>query len=283
MLTALHFITLIGLGYLCILIATYKPETRAHYRERYRPAVLIHKFHSERLQQMMSNTGIEFASFQINFFRYLIVVSFIVINVISRFFRGDEMSFTPFMFGLIFIICTSPHRFTPWGRILTILRNRRLIKKDSQLISLLRLYENNKMKLQSFQLHAFFNRVSNHFNLIRSELLEVSERIIDQDIQDALDWWVQQYPADHQIMGQIRTILLLTEGMEDQHRAAEYIKSQSEYISKISSDQYKRRWNMIGDYAKVVNSIPSILTFVMIFALVLLYVNLIRSQMYTIN
>ncbi|MNV79019.1 hypothetical protein D3C71_1725500 [compost metagenome] len=66
--------------------------------------------------------------------------------------------------------------------------------------------------------------------------------------------------------------------MDDDLEAASYLKEQGSIIAQISSDQYLRKWSIIGDVATVINVIPSITTFLMIVTLAMQYIMLIKGN-----
>jgi len=66
--------------------------------------------------------------------------------------------------------------------------------------------------------------------------------------------------------------------MDDDTAAAQYLREQGKMISKISSDQYLKKWSFIGEIASIINVIPSIATFLMIVSLAMQYIMLIKGN-----
>lgn len=56
------------------------------------------------------------------------------------------------------------------------------------------------------------------------------------------------------------------------------LQEQGKIITKISSDQYLKKWSFIGDISTIINVIPSIATFLMIVSLAMQYIMLIKGN-----
>ena len=128
------------------------------------------------------------------------------------------------------------------------------------------------------QFGAFCAGTAGHFQYIRQDLYELSERAVDEGADHAIEWFCSKFPDHHAFINDIRSILLATEGMDDDTAAAQYLREQGKMISKISSDQYLKKWSFIGEIASIINVIPSIATFLMIVSLAMQYIMLIKGN-----
>jgi hypothetical protein len=276
----LHFIAFGGLVWLATVILMIRaPSIQNQFRRHLNRHSLLDRFKSDRMQNLLKNAGMEIDARKINFIRYMFALICIAADCLMRYFNDRPFTWRTIVIFLVFLLFTSSMRFSIITFVSKILHRQRNIQQDSELISFFRLYENSRSKENTVQFHAFCRRVANHFIHINDQVLELSERAVDENIDHALEWWCKQYSSDHPFIGEIRTIILTTEDMEDQEMAISYLKSQSSSIAKTTSDHYQRRWIVIGDIARVVNAAPSVLTFLMVFAMTILYLMIIRSQM----
>ncbi|MVP02127.1 hypothetical protein [Paenibacillus lutrae] len=272
---------LTGLVYLVILIAVSDDPLKAklRFRQRFDPNKLVNTLHDERLQQLLEDAGWKIPSKIFNMLRYGVPILFLFLTYISNYVRLEEITIGPVIYALVALLLTSPSRYLPSGWLLKKLHERRMIRKDGELISFLRLYENNRMKKSAHvQFWAFCNQVSSHFQYLEKEILILGQRTNEESLENGLTWLVQQFPEDHLFISDVRTIILTTEGL-DSESAVHFLKEQGKIITKISSDQYLRRWGFIGDIANVFNALPSALTFLMMIVLIMLYVNIIRTNL----
>lgn len=283
---AFLIVAIAGVSYMAVMaIISYNPARfKNRFRRQLSPERLSQPFQSRKMQDVIENAGWNVSSKKINIFRFLAISGFLMVSYGSAILKNQDIGFWPIFISLIFMICTSSARFTPSGWVLRKLHQRNIIQKDGELIAFVKLYENNRMKRSGYvQLSSFCTQIAPHFEFIGKDLIILSERMIEDGLESAMDWFVSNYPRNHPFIHDIRTILITVESMDDYETVARHLKSQSAIISKISSDQYARRWNYIGDMATIFTSVPSILIFVMVISLVLLYVTIIKNNFSEIN
>jgi hypothetical protein len=278
-------IALVGLAYLCTLVAIYDNPNKAKnfFRRQLDPGMLAGKFHSERMQTVLREAGFNIASQKINLFRYLGIAAYLFISYVSMSLRKEPFSVNPMIVSGCLLFFSSPLRMSPSGWVLRKIQFRNIIKRDSELITFLRLYESNRLRKGSYvQFPSFCLQIAPHFNYIKKDLMILSQRTVEDGLENALDWFITKFPADHSFISDIRTILISTEGMKDEDMVIAYLREQSKIIAKISTDQYLRRWTFWGDLAAIVNGIPSLATFLMMIVIVMLYVLIIKNT-YNLN
>lgn len=272
---AFVLLSFVGLAYFAMLVATSQPTVRSMFRRQLNIKRLTDRLHSEAFQEILRKSGISLSAKRFNLFRIFLSAVVLVVGYGSVIFRNEPP--TPIPLLLIFLIwyATSPHRYTLGGVIYSALQKRQITKKNGELISFLKLYENNK-RLQNLSIEHFLKRIAPHFRLLRKELIILSERVTDDGVQEALNWFVRQFPPDHPYVGQIRTIIMVTEGKEGEE-VVKYLDQESYTIARISNDLYLSRWNFISTLATVVNAIPSMAMFALIIALVLYNIRLVQN------
>ena len=276
-----QLVALAGLIYLIFLILFHQNNKKLinRWRMQLNPQKVMNRFHSEQMEILFQDAGFKNISRNINFYRWMLVLAYLILSITVELARGNSIGFTPFIVAASAIFITSPLNYAPAGYVLRKVKQQNIIRKDSEIISFLKLYENNRMNENHYiQFESFCMQMAPHFRFIRKELMQLSERVIDDGLERALDWWVELYPSDHKFISEIRTVLLTTESLDDKSKVLVYLKEQGKIINKISSDQYLRRWTLIGDIAGIFNSIPSLGTFIMIIWLVLLYLNILKSN-----
>lgn len=278
----LQLMTVAGVFYLSGLILISNHIIRNKLSNKYSKEKIIARFESEKLKQMFVDSGMNWSAKIYNIVRFGGASGYIIIDLIFRYITQASFSPIPLLIVLILLFLTAPLPLTPVSFLLQKLSQRHFIARESELIGFLKFYENNRSRSNPIQLHTFCKRVSGNFIHIRGELLQLSERLIDRDLEESLDWWVNQYPKDHEFLGEIRTIILTTES-SNAIDAKKYLETQNQYLIKLSSDHYKKKGMFAGDIAKILNGIPSLLSFVMIITFVFMYLMIIRQQTYLIN
>ncbi len=238
---------------------------------------LIQRLESPQMKILFKESGLSISDHTVNLVRYGTVLGYIIIDFITRFLTKTSFSTLPLLIGLIIICLTAPIPFTPFSYILNKLKSRHSLNKDSELIGFMKFYENNLVRAHPLQLHVFVRKTAVQFNTIQKELFLLSEMLIDKNLEESLDWWVKNYPEGHPFINEIRTIILSTQNT-DHLEAKRYIESQAKYLSQLASDQYKKKGMFAGDIAKILNSAPSILSFIMITIFAFMYLMIIRSQ-----
>lgn len=268
----------VGLAYLAVLVATAQPAVRKMFRRQFNPRRLADRLQSEAFQEILRQAGINITAKRLNLFRLYLSAGILLAGYGPAFFQNEQPTTIPLILVFLVWFLTSPRPFTLGGFIYSRLTRRQQNRKNGELMSLLKLYENNK-RLQDLKFEHFLKRVAPHFRLLKNDLIILSERVTDDGLHDALNWFVNQFPPNHPFVGQIRTIILATEGKEGEE-AVRYLDQESHTIARISNDMYLSRWNTISAFATVVNAIPSFAMFFLIILLVLYHITLVREQVF---
>lgn len=275
----LQLITVAGVFYLCGLVLLSNTQIRHRISTTLTKERIERRFESERMRQMFKDSGLNISSKIVNILRYCGVCAYIVLDAIIRFLTNQPMSWLPILIGMFTIFLTSSLPLTPMTLLMSKLKSRHSISRDSELIAFIKFYESNRLREHPMQLHYFCRRVAGQFSIINSELYRLSEMLVDKKIEEALNWWILQYPSNHEFISEIRTIIMTSENASREEVQA-YLQSQSQYLIKLSSDQYRKKGMFAGDMAKILTGIPAILTFIMIICFVFMYLMIIRSQTY---
>ena len=270
-----------GIVYVALLVfvSTSSKQERYILRLGLKWRSLEERVQDDRLQRVLNDSGLSISARKITMFRYSAALIYLVIQVVSNFVRSESFSVYDPLIAVLILMVSSPIRYFPLGWILTWLHQKTLIQKDGELISFIRLYENNRLRKRGYvQFGAFCGSTAGHFQYIRQDLYELSERAVDEGVEGAIEWFCAKFPDNHSFINDIRSILLATEGMDDDTEAANYLREQGKIIAKISSDQYLKKWSFIGDLSTIINVIPSIATFLMIVSLAMQYILLIKGN-----
>ncbi|KWX73322.1 hypothetical protein AMQ84_22695 [Paenibacillus riograndensis] len=277
----LLLIAVLGLVYLALLVFVSSSTRQERYLLRLgaRWKILGERMHNERLQQLLYNSGLTISAGKITLFRYSAALIYVLVQAAGDFLRSAPFSIYDLLVAVLILLITSPLRYLPLGWLLAWMHQKTLIQKDGELISFIRLYENNRLRKRGYvQFGAFCAGTAGHFNYIRQDLYELSERAVDEGTERAIEWFCGKFPDNHAFINDIRSILLATEGMDDDTEAANYLREQGKIITKISSDQYLKKWSFIGDVSTIINVIPSIATFLMIVSMAMQYILLIKGN-----
>ncbi|MCE3199269.1 hypothetical protein [Paenibacillus sonchi] len=277
----LLLIAVLGLVYLALLVFVSSSTRQERYFLRLgaRWKTLGERMHNERLQQLLYNSGLTISAGKITLFRYSAALLYVLVQAAGDFLRSAPFSIYDLLVAVLILLITSPLRYLPLGWLLAWMHQKTLIQKDGELISFIRLYENNRLRKRGYvQFGAFCAGTAGHFNYIRQDLYELSERAVDEGTERAIEWFCGKFPDNHAFINDIRSILLATEGMDDDTEAANYLREQGKIITKISSDQYLKKWSFIGDVSTIINVIPSIATFLMIVSMAMQYILLIKGN-----
>ena len=270
-----------GIVYVALLVfvSTSSKQERYILRLGLKWKSLEERVQDDRLQRVLNDSGLSISARKITMFRYSAALIYLVIQVVSNFVRSESFSVYDPLIAVLILMVSSPIRYFPLGWILAWLHQKTLIQKDGELISFIRLYENNRLRKRGYvQFGAFCGSTAGHFQYIRQDLYELSERAVDEGVEGAIEWFCAKFPDNHSFINDIRSILLATEGMDDDTEAANYLREQGKIIAKISSDQYLKKWSFIGDLSTIINVIPSIATFLMIVSLAMQYILLIKGN-----
>lgn len=274
-------IAVIGIVYVALLvfISTSSRQERYILRLGLKWKSLGEQVPDDKLQQVLNDFGLTISARKITLFRYSAALIYLAIQVVSDFIRSQSFSVNDLLIAVLILVVSSPIRYFPLGWVLAWLHQKTLIQKDGELISFIRLYENNRLRKHGYvQFGAFCGSTAGHFQYIRQDLYELSERAVDEGVEGAIEWFCAKFPNNHSFINDIRSILLATEGMDDDIEAANYLREQGKIIAKISSDQYLKKWSFIGDLSTIINVIPSIATFLMIVSLAMQYILLIKGN-----
>lgn len=277
----LLLITVIGIVYFALLVfvSTSSKQERYLVRLGIRWNALGERVERDRLQQLLNDSGLSISARKVTLFRYSAALIYLLTQLLSDFIRSNPFSIYDPLIALLILVISSPMPYFPFGWVLAWLHQKTVIQKDGELISFIRLYENNRLRKRGYvQFGAFCGSTAGHFQYIRQDLYELSERAIDEGVEGAIEWFCAKFPDNHSFINDIRSILLATEGMDDDTEAANYLREQGKIISKISSDQYLKKWSFIGDLSTIINVIPSISTFLMIVAMAMQYILLIKGN-----
>lgn len=272
-------LAIVGISYLSFSIIV--SQNPARYKNIFRQYIARSKnaFQSELMQTVLKNAGWNIEAHKVNIFRAMTSTGFLIVTYGSMFLKDQPLEFWPLIYSCIFIFCTSPAPFTPSGWVLRKIHEKNTIRKDGELIAFIKLYENNRMKESGYvSFESFCSHIAPHFEYIGKDLAHLSVRVTEDGLEKALDWFCSLFPRDHPFIHDIRSIILTVENMDDYETVARHLKSQSAIIAKLSSDQYERRWSFISDIATIFTSIPSILIFLMVISLVLLYVTIVKDN-----
>ncbi|WP_410513888.1 hypothetical protein PaeBR_05560 [Paenibacillus sp. BR2-3] len=277
----LLLIAVFGVVYLALLVFVSSSSKQERYLLRLglKWNTLGTRMGSDRLQLLLNNSGLSISARKVTMFRYCAGLLYFTLQAAGDYIRESPFSGYDLLITFLILVITSPSRFLPFGWLLAWLHQKTLIQKDGELISFIRLYENNRLRKHGYmQFGAFCAGIARHFQHIRQDLYELSERAVDEGTDRAIEWFCCKFPDNHAFINDIRSILLATEGMDDDTEAARYLREQGKIISKISSDQYLKKWSFIGDISSIINVIPSIATFLMIVSLAMQYILLIKGN-----
>lgn len=234
---------------------------------------------TKRLQRRLDEAGLPFSASHLHAFRYIAALLCLLWQAAGVYIRQAPLTWSIVMVPALILAVTGPAWFLPFGWLLEWLRQRASIRKDSELISFIRLYENNRLRKRGYvQFGSFCGGMAHHFYYLRQDLYDLSERAVDEGAERAIEWFCGTFPSGHPFIQDIRSILLATEAMDDDEEAAHYLREQGSIIAKISSDQYLKKWSFIGDVSTIINVIPSIATFLMIVSLAMQYILLIKDN-----
>lgn len=274
-------IAIVGISYfaLAVFLGLAKQSQRAFYRNKLSLQAVQVRFKSEIFQEMLDRARIPYKAQSLNYFRLVIIIMVVLFELIGSFLRKTALTGSDFLIPAALFYVTTPNRFSPLGWVLKGREQSITTKKDGELVSFLKQYENNRKRSKGYlDFGAFCNQVSSSFTYLRSDLKELAERSTDDGVEEAILWFCNSFPANHHFIADIRSILLATEGMQSNDDAVLYLKEQSNTIAKISSDHYQKKWKKIGDNATIFNTLPSLMTILMMVVLAILYIGVIQNN-----
>ncbi|KAA9004932.1 hypothetical protein F4V43_09940 [Paenibacillus spiritus] len=277
----LQLVAILGVLYLACMALIGAESGRERYLKRLgrRWEAVGERLKASSLQQLLDGAGLTVSARSVSLLRYGALLLYLGVQSLSCFLRKEPPAASDGLTVLMLLLVSSPARFMPMGWLLRWMNRRVLLQKDSELISFLRLYENNRLRRRGYvQFGQFCAESAGHFHYLRQDLYRLSEVAVDEGNEEAIEWFCSRFGSGHSLIGEVRSILLATEGMDDDLEAAAYLREQGHMIARMSSDQYLRRWSMIGDVASVINVIPSVAIFLMIVVLAMQYIMLIKGN-----
>lgn len=277
-----QLITIAGCFYLAGLVLHSNAVVRRRLSHVFSKERVLSRLENEKFREVFKKSGIKWSSSHVNALRFGGVIAYLLLDGISRFLTKMPYSLTPFLLACLVLLVTSTTPISPLMMLLKKLSRRQEIHRDSELIAFTKFYENNRMRDHPMQLHFFCRSVAPQFSIIQHELFQLSERLIDKSMEEALEWWVDQYHSENHFISEVRTMILTSENASRED-ARQYLQSQSKYLSKLSSDQYKKKGMFAADLAKLVTGIPSILAFAMVIVFVFMYLAIIKNQTNVLN
>lgn len=274
-------IAIVGIAYLAFIVflSTAKQSQRNFYRNKLSLKAVQGRFKSDRLQEMLDKAKIPYSAQAINYFRIVTATAVILIELIGAFLRKTSLSGTDFLIPAAIIYLTTPNRFSPLGWVLSARQRGINTKKDGELVSFLKQYENNRKRSRGYlDFGTFCEQVAPDFQYLQKDLQELAERSIDDGVEEAILWFCNTFPTNHHFIGDVRSILLATESIQNNEDAVLYLKEQGNTIAKISSDHYRKKWKRIGDHATTFNTLPSLMTILMMVVLAIQFVGIVQNN-----
>lgn len=274
-------ISTFGIAYFALLV--FLSMSKNHERDLFRKQINIRavmmKFQSDKFQEKLDNSGYPIKSQNVNFIRYATALIFLLFLFLSSYVKGNAMSLKDVLIPIAILVVSSSRAYLPLGWFLNKKFQQNVLHKDGEIVSFLKQYQNNRLRNRGYiEFGAFCTQVAPTFEYLRNDLNELAEKATDDGVEEAIKHFCDKFPVDHHFMSNVRSILLATESMADNNDAIEYLKKQNTAISKISSDHYQKKWTRIGDWAGIINVIPSISTFLMIVMLSLQYIMLLKGN-----
>lgn len=274
-------ISTFGIAYFALLV--FLSMSKNHERDLFRKQINIRavmmKFQSDKFQEKLDNSGYPIKSQNVNFIRYATALIFLLFLFLSSYVKGTAMSLIDILIPIAILVISSSRAYLPLGWFLNKKFQQNVLHKDGEIVSFLKQYQNNRLRNRGYiEFGAFCTQVAPTFEYLRNDLNELAEKATDDGVEEAIKHFCDKFPVDHHFMSNVRSILLATESMADNNDAIEYLKKQNTAISKISSDHYQKKWTRIGDWAGIINVIPSISTFLMIVMLSLQYIMLLKGN-----
>lgn len=274
-------LSVVGIAYLSfvVFLTSGKREINERFRKQLTLQHVRQRLQSDKLQTLLADAGVQTTSGNVNLFRFGATGLYLGVQLTIDFIRGNPLNPLDILIAVGILLATSSAKYAPLGAMLRRIHKSKIMKKDGELISFLRLYENNRMKKRGHtEFGAYCVEVAIHFQYIRQDLYQLTEYAVEEGTEKAINWFCGQFPEDHHFIADFRSILLSTESMEDDEEVLTYLNMQSKIISKISADHYQWKWSNIGSISTFVTLVPSVTTFIMIVSLSLMYVMLIKNQ-----
>jgi hypothetical protein len=265
-------ISMIGLVYFCVLLLSRYRASNWHSEMRTR------LFGDERLHQLLSDAGLGWKAAHVQAIRFGVAAVYPLYTYVTKVLLHEPFTVAPVMVAMLWLLGTSPARISPLGLLVHARKKHVAAKRDSEWIAFLRLYENNhRNKQRSLQFSAFCEQIAPYLPHLRHDLLVLSQRVTVDGMEKAFEWLESRFPVHHPFIHEVFAIVQTTERLGSEE-AVRFLYENSRVLTKLSSDQYERRWKTIGQWLNVLNTVPSMATFLMMVVLILLYVSMIKSQ-----
>lgn len=143
----LLLISILGVVYLSLLVfVSSSRQERYVHRLGVKWKALGERVQNERLQQLLHGSGLSISASKITLFRYSAALIYLAVQVTGDFIRAVPFSIYDLLIAVLILLITSPLRYLPFGWLLAWLHQKALIQKDGELISFIRLYENNRLR-----------------------------------------------------------------------------------------------------------------------------------------
>lgn len=179
------------------------------------------------------------------------------------------------------VMVRSPPRFPMISKSVSLppvsfpfLRRRQALKRDGELIAFIRLYEMSQHR--RMQLSSFCDYAATYLPLLRSDLLQFSQRLTLDGADKAFQWLQSRFPNDHPFAQHVMTYLQTSQAVQvnsDSH------SRNSQFLEKLSRDFYERRKKANAPLFNLLNMLPSFLVFFMILLLLISYMGIVMEGM----
>jgi len=260
--------SLVGLVSFCLMLT--KRYRAWNGRNEWRTRL----FQQERLHRLLVDAGLHWKASHVQAIRFGAAAIFLLYAYGAALWRQEDLSLVPVTVVAAWLLGTSPVRFSPLGLLVHVRRTVAAARRDGEWMVFLRLYENNRRNPhRSLQFSAFCEQVGPYLPMLRHDLLMLSQRVTVSGLEKAFEWLEERFPAHHEVFAIIQT----TERLGNAE-AVRFLHENSRVLTKLSSDRYERRWKAVGQWLNLLNTLPSMATFLTMLVLVLLYVTMIKSQ-----
>lgn len=155
------------------------------------------------------------------------------------------------------------------------LRRRQELKRDGELIAFIRLYEMSQHR--RMQLSSFCEYAATYLPLLRSDLLQFSQRLTLDGADKAFIWLQSRFPNDHPFAQHVFTYMQTSQTA--QAKDSDSHSRISLFLEKLSRDFYERRKKANAPLFNLLNTLPSFLIFFMILMLLITYMGIVMDGM----
>lgn len=171
----LLLITVIGIVYIALLVFVSSSSKQERYlvRLELRWNELGERVQGDRFQQLLNDSGLSISARKITLFRYSAALIYLITQVVSDFIRSNSFSIYDPLIALLILVISSPMRYLPFGWVLAWLHQKTVIKKDGELISFIRLYENNRLRKRGYAQFGTLREYGWTFSIYTSGLIRV--------------------------------------------------------------------------------------------------------------